>query len=117
MVRLATLYEKPLTKDRAKELAIAALTGNLGKSLFRQALKFIPGAGSLVGAGIAGSMTLALVYGIKYAYENNIELDAEVLKSLSKMFFKKRIIYILIYKIKMYLKSLGSQNLQAFCIL
>ncbi|PAE24742.1 GTPase [Bacillus sp. 7894-2] len=89
MIRLATLYEKPLTKDRAKELAIASLTGNLGKSLFRQAIKFIPGAGSFVGAGIAGSMTLALGYGIKYAYENDIELDAEVLKNLSKMFLQK----------------------------
>ena len=47
MVRLAALYEKPLTKDRAKELAIASLTGNVGKSLFRQVVKFIPGAGLL----------------------------------------------------------------------
>ncbi|WP_409291135.1 DUF697 domain-containing protein [Peribacillus sp. SCS-37] len=89
MVKLATLYEKQLTKDRAKELVIASLTGNLGKSLFRQAIKVIPGTGSFVGAGIAGSMTLALGYGIKYAYENNTELDAEVLKNLSKMFLQK----------------------------
>ena len=53
MVRLAALYEKPLTKDRAKELAIASLTGNVGKSLFRQVVKFIPGAGSIAGASIA----------------------------------------------------------------
>jgi GTPase len=91
MVRLATLYEKPLTKDRAKELAIASLTGNLGKSIFRQALKIIPGAGSIVGASIAGSMTLALGYAIKHAYENNIELDADILKSLSKTFMKEKV--------------------------
>lgn len=89
MVKLATLYEKPLTKDRAKELAIATMTGNLGKSIFRQAIKFIPGAGSLVGGGIAGSMTLALGYGIKHAYENNIELDIDILKTLTKTFMKK----------------------------
>jgi GTPase len=47
-------------------LAISSLTGNLGKSIFRQALKIIPGAGSIVGASIAGSMTLALGYAIKY---------------------------------------------------
>ncbi|PLR70599.1 GTP-binding protein [Bacillus sp. UMB0728] len=90
MVKLAALYEKPLTKERAKELAIASLTGNIGKSLFRQAVKVIPGAGPLVGAGVAGSMTLALGYGLKYAYENDIELNAEVLKNLSNMFLKKK---------------------------
>ncbi|WP_409295901.1 GTPase [Peribacillus sp. SCS-26] len=86
MIRLATLYEKPLSKDRAKELIIASMAGNLGKSLFRQALKVIPGAGSIAGGGIAGAMTLALGYGIKYAYENNIELDADVLKTLTSLF-------------------------------
>jgi len=91
MVKLAVLYEKPLTKDRAKELAIATFAGNIGKSLFRQALKLIPGAGSIAGAGIAGSMTLGLGYGIKYAYENNIELNADLLKTLSKSFMKETV--------------------------
>ncbi|WP_428912117.1 GTPase [Niallia sp. Krafla_26] len=90
MVKLATLYEKPLTKDRARELAIATFTGNIGKSLFRQAIKFIPGAGSIVGASIAGSMTFGLGYAIKYAYENNIELNADILKTLSKTYMKEK---------------------------
>lgn len=93
MVKLAALYEKSLTKDRAKELAIATLTGNLGKSIFRQAIKVIPGAGSIAGAGIAGSMTLALGYGIKYVYENNIELDVDILKTLTKTFMKKEKVF------------------------
>ena len=90
MVKLAVLYEKPLSKDRAKELVIASLAGNVGKSLFRQAVKFIPGAGSIAGAGIAGSMTLGLGYAVKYAYENNIDLDADILKSLTKTFMKEK---------------------------
>lgn len=89
MVKLATLYEKPLTKGKAKELALAAVTGNIGKSIFRQAVKLIPGAGSIAGAGIAGSLTMALGYSMKYAYENNIEIDAELIKTLSKSFMKK----------------------------
>lgn len=88
MVKLATLYDKPLTKDRAKELAIASLTGNMGKSLFRQVIKFIPGAGSVAGASIAGGMTLALGYAIKYAYENNIELNVETLNSIYSTIMK-----------------------------
>ncbi len=90
MVKLATLYEKPLTKDRAKELVIATLAGKLGKSLFRKAVKLIPGAGSIASAGIAGGMTLGLGYAIKYAYENNIELDADLLNSLSKTFMEEK---------------------------
>jgi len=91
MVKLAALYEKPLSKSRAKELAVATFAGNIGKSLFRQAVKFIPGAGSVAGAGIAGSMTLGLGYAIKYAYENDIELNADILNNLSKSFMKEEV--------------------------
>lgn len=89
MVKLAALYEKPLSKKKAKELAIATITGNIGKTLFRQVVKFVPGAGSVAGGSIAGGMTLALGYAIKYAYENNIELDANTLKSLYDHFREK----------------------------
>lgn len=86
MIKLATLYNKPISKERARELALATFTGNVGKSLFRQAVKFIPGAGTVAGAGIAASLTLALGYGIKYAYENDIELNIEFLKNFAKNF-------------------------------
>lgn len=89
LVKLATLYEKPLSKERAKELTIATITGNIGKTLFRQVIKFIPGAGSVAGGSIAGGMTLALGYAVKYAYENDIELDANSLKSFYEYFRKK----------------------------
>ncbi|MGG3269857.1 GTPase [Priestia aryabhattai] len=88
MVKLAVLYDKPLTKDRAKELTIASLTGNIGKGAFRQLVKVIPGAGSIAGASIAGSMTLALGYALKYAYENDIDLDGNTLKTLYSNFMK-----------------------------
>lgn len=90
MVKLATLYEKPITKDRAKELAIASMTGNIGKGLFRQLVKVIPGAGSIAGASIAGSMTLGLGYALKHAYENNIELDANSFKNIYESFVNKK---------------------------
>ncbi|MCM3237461.1 hypothetical protein M3589_06955 [Heyndrickxia oleronia] len=63
---MSSLYEKPLFKNRAKELAITTFTRNIRKSLFRQVVKLIPGAGSIAGAGIAGSMTLGLGDAIKY---------------------------------------------------
>ena len=90
MVRLAALYEKPLSKAKAKELILELITGNIGKTLFRQVVKFVPGAGSVAGGSIAGGMTLALGYAVKYAYENDIELDAKTLKSLYEYFKDKK---------------------------
>lgn len=90
MVKLAALYERPLSKAKAKELIVATITGNIGKTLFRQVVKLVPGAGSVAGGSIAGGMTLALGYAVKYAYEHDIELDAKTLKSLYDYFKDKK---------------------------
>lgn len=88
MLKLANLYDKPLSKDNAKELIIATVVGNIGKTIFRQITKIIPGAGSVVGASIAGSTTIALGYALKYMYENNIDINAEHLKNAYDIFLK-----------------------------
>ncbi|WP_251138599.1 YcjF family protein [Exiguobacterium sp. s166] len=90
MLKLATLYDKPLSKDNAKELILATIVGNVGKSVFRQVIKFVPGAGSAIGASVAGATTIALGYSIKYMYENDIEINAEQLKSIHSMFLEKQ---------------------------
>lgn len=90
MLKLATLYDKPLSKDNAKELILATIVGNIGKSVFRQIVKFVPGAGSAIGASVAGATTLALGHAVKYMYENNIEINAEQLKSIYSMFLEKQ---------------------------
>ncbi|WP_139365664.1 hypothetical protein [Shouchella patagoniensis] len=74
-MKLATLYDKPLTKDRAKELILANLVGNIGKTAFRQLGKFVPGYGSLIGASVAGSFTWAMGHAIKKIYEQGLDLD------------------------------------------
>ncbi|WP_442955850.1 GTPase [Paenibacillus sp. y28] len=89
LTRLAVLYEKPITKEAAKELVIASIVGNIGKSIFRQVVKLFPGAGSVAGAGVAGATTLALGYAIKYAYEHNIQLNGETIGALYKKFREK----------------------------
>ncbi|MGD7045003.1 GTPase [Jeotgalibacillus proteolyticus] len=90
MVKLAALYEKPLSKERAKELALATAAGNLGKSVFRQIVKTFPGVGSAAAASVAGTMTFSLGHAMKYAYENNIDLDAAALKSIYEMLVNKK---------------------------
>lgn len=89
MLKLSTLYGKPISKDNAKELIIATVVGNVGKTLFRQIVKVVPGAGIVAGASVAGAMTIALGYAVKYAHEHNIDLNAESLKPLYKQFLKK----------------------------
>ncbi|GKV66778.1 YcjF family protein [Sporosarcina sp. NCCP-2331] len=89
MLKLSTLYGKPITKDHAKELIIATVVGNIGKTAFRQIVKVIPGAGMVVAASVAGSMTVALGYAVKYMYENEMELNPATLKKVYKTFLKK----------------------------
>lgn len=88
MLKLSTLYGKPITKDHAKELIIATIVGNIGKTAFRQIVKVIPGAGMVVAASVAGSMTVALGFAVKYMYENNMELTPSTLKKVYKTFLK-----------------------------
>ncbi|WP_233201394.1 Era-like GTP-binding protein [Sporosarcina sp. P13] len=89
MLKLSTLYGKPITKDHAKELIIATVVGNIGKTAFRQIVKVIPGAGVVVAASVAGSMTVALGYAIKYMYEKDMDLTPETLKKVYRTFLKK----------------------------
>ncbi|MFJ7887301.1 YcjF family protein [Lysinibacillus xylanilyticus] len=89
MLKLSTLYDKPISKENAKELLIATVVGNIGKTIFRQIVKVVPGAGSVIGASVAGATTVALGYAIKYMHENNIDLQAEHLKSIYEMFLAK----------------------------
>ncbi|WP_046212644.1 YcjF family protein [Paenibacillus wulumuqiensis] len=89
LTRLAALYERPLSRETAKEIVIASIVGNMGKSLFAQISKIFPGAGSVVGAGVAGSVTLALGYSVKYAYERGIDVTPDSISRLYRKFRDK----------------------------
>lgn len=89
IIKLSNLYDKPLTKKAAKDMIVITATQTIGHTIYRQALKFIPGAGSIIGGTVASSMTLALGYGVKYAYENNIAIDYDMIGDLFEK-LKKR---------------------------
>lgn len=89
ILRLSSLYNKPISKANAKELIIATIVGNAGKAVFRQVIKFVPGAGSIVGASVAGGTTIALGHAIKYIYENNLTLNVNELNKIYRDFMKK----------------------------
>jgi len=89
MLKLSNLYERQLSKESAKELLVVTIVGNSGKTAFRQIAKLVPGYGAVIAAGVASTATLALGYGTKYVYENNLELTPEQLMGFVKRFRKK----------------------------
>ena len=89
IIKLSTLYDKPISKENVKEIILATIVGNVGKTIFRQVVKLVPGAGSIIGASVAGATRVALGYALKYMHENNIEIKAEQLKSVYEMFLEK----------------------------
>lgn len=90
ILKLSTLYGKPISKANAKELIIATVVGNAGKAVFRQVIKFVPGAGSVIGASVAGGTTVALGHAIKYMHENDIDLSVTELNKIYKSFMKNK---------------------------
>lgn len=89
ILKLSSLYDQPISKANAKELIIATVVGNAGKAVFRQVVKFVPGAGSVVGASVAGGTTVALGHAIKYIYEQDLNLNVNELNKIYKSFMKK----------------------------
>lgn len=88
LLKLSHLYNRPISKKKAKEMILSTITGNVGRTVFRQLVKLFPGYGLIIGGGVAGSLTFALGQAVKYALENGIELDAASLKNLYDMFAK-----------------------------
>ena len=89
IIKLSKLYDKPLSKKAAKDMIVITATQTIGHTLYRQALKFIPGAGSVIGGTVASAMTLALGYGVRYAYENNIAIDYDMIGDLFEKYRKR----------------------------
>ncbi len=86
LLKLSALYHEPISKSKAKEIILATLVGNAGRALFRQGIKFFPGFGSLLGAGVAGSVTYALGQAVKHAYENGLEINADSIGHLIRRY-------------------------------
>lgn len=89
IIKLSKLYDKPLSKKAAKDMIVITATRTVGHTIYRQALKFIPGAGSIIGGTVATAMTVALGYGIKYAYENNLAIDYDMIGDIFNKYKQK----------------------------
>lgn len=70
-------------------MIVITATQTVGHTIYRQALKFIPGAGSIIGGTVATAMTVALGYGVKYSYENDIAIDYDLIGDLFNKYKQK----------------------------
>lgn len=89
IVKLSLLYDKPISKDATMKVVVSTIAGGLGQNVFRQGVKFFPGFGSIIGAGVAGVITFGLGQTVKYALENNIEITPDHLKDIASLFSNK----------------------------
>lgn len=89
IVKLSMLYDKPISKDATMKVVVSKIAGGLGQNVFRQGVKFFPGIGSIIGAGVAGVITFGLGQTVKYALENNIEITPDHLKDIADIFSNK----------------------------
>ena len=89
IIKLSILYDKPISKDATIKVVVSTIAGGLGQNIFRQGVKFFPGFGSIIGAGVAGVITFGLGQTVKYALENNIEITPNDLEDIANIFSNK----------------------------
>lgn len=93
VLKLASLYDRRLTKGNLQDMMLPLITTTLGRTLAGSLAKVIPGVGTVVGgainAGVAASVTAAIGYAFKAVFEKDVALDAQLIQSLFKDFLKK----------------------------
>ncbi|EUJ41920.1 YcjF family protein [Brochothrix campestris] len=93
VLKLASLYDRRLTKSNLQDMMLPLITTTLGRTLAGSLAKVIPGVGTVVGgainAGVAASVTAAIGYAFKAVFEKDMSLDAQLIQSLFKDFLKK----------------------------
>src|SRR5690625_7651927 len=77
IVKLSLLYAKPITKDATTKIVVSTIAGGLGQKVFTKGDKFFPGIDMIIGAGVAGTVTLGLGKAGKSELENDLEKTPE----------------------------------------
>ena len=90
IVSLATVYDRGLSKETAGGLVTAAAAALVGPLLFQQASKFVPFAGSVVGAAVAGAITAAMGAAIHGLLKTGKPLTKEAVVEATKRAYKER---------------------------
>lgn len=89
ILKIAHVYGYDISKEKAKALLTATLAGQVGKTVFRQLIKFIPGWGSAVGAITAGSFTYAIGKAMQKYFKSGMEIPIEDLSKIGIEYVKE----------------------------
>src|SRR5699024_9664644 len=89
ILKLSSLYNKPISKANAKELIIATVVRNAGKAVFRHIIKLLQGADSVMVKSVAVGTTVALAHAVKFIYKKDLSLNVNELNKIYKSFLKK----------------------------
>jgi GTP-binding protein Era len=79
ILRISHIYGYDISKEKTKALITATLAGQVGRTIFRQIIKLIPGFGSAVGATMAGTLTFAIGMTMKKYFKSGMSIPIEEL--------------------------------------
>lgn len=89
ILSLCSLFGRTLSADTAKSLALAALSAVAGPMIFQTLTKFIPGVGSVVGAGVAAACTFAVGKVTQHILEAGQEFELDSFKAAVRTIYKQ----------------------------
>lgn len=90
IVSLSALHGQVLTYSTGGSLVAAAVAAVTGPMIFQQLVKLIPGVGSVVGATLAGAITLAMGTAVHTLLSSGKPLTAEALKEATVAAYKAK---------------------------
>ncbi len=93
ILKIAHVYGYDISKEKAKALIIATLSGQAGRTVFRQLAKLIPVIGSAVGAVIAGAFTYAIGMAMKKYFKSGMSIPIEELGKIGIEYTKEAMKY------------------------
>jgi uncharacterized protein (DUF697 family) len=87
ILSLAKVFHKDLSKDAAKGMAVSLISAYGSRSVSQTLLGWIPGLGSLLGAGLASQqLTTEVGWLIARRFEREVHVDPEVMRHLEETF-------------------------------
>lgn len=88
ILALCNLYGRALSRDTAKSLVLTALSAVAGPMIFQTITKFIPGLGSVVGAGVAAGCTFAVGKVTQRILESGQQFELDSFKAAVRDLYK-----------------------------
>ncbi len=88
ILKIAKTYGYKLTKESAAALLSSMATGMIGRTIFRELVKLVPGLGNAISASIAGAFTYGLGMAANEYFKRGMNLSLEEINKTFTKYFK-----------------------------